>query len=84
MSRVRVSEAGGETTHLRPPDPELRTYTCGRSAVVAMGEGEMDIVKGVISAVIMVAAILVAIGLLAAMFMIIFSIATGVDEKMQD
>jgi hypothetical protein len=49
-----------------------------------MGEREMDIVKGVISAVIMVAAILVAIGLLAAMFMIIFSIATGVDEKMQD
>jgi hypothetical protein len=44
----------------------------------------MDIVKGVISAVIMVAAILVVIGLLAAMFMIVFSIATGVDEKMQD
>ena len=44
----------------------------------------MDIVKGVISAVIMIAAILVIIGLLAAMFMIIFSIATGVDEKMQD
>ena len=44
----------------------------------------MDIVKGVISAAIMIAAILVIIGLLAAMFMIIFSIATGVDEKMQD
>ncbi len=44
----------------------------------------MDFVKGVISAVIMIAAILVVIGLLAAMFMIVFSIATGVDEKMQD
>ena len=44
----------------------------------------MDIVKGVISAAIMIVAILVFIGLLAAMFMIIFSIATGVDEKMQD
>lgn len=44
----------------------------------------MDIVKGVISAVIMIAAIAVIIGLLAAMFMIVFSIATGVDEKMQD
>ena len=49
-----------------------------------MGEGEMDFVKGVISAVIMIGAILVVIGLLAAMFMIVFSIATGVDEKMQD
>jgi hypothetical protein len=44
----------------------------------------MDIVKGVISAIVMVAAIAVVIGLLAAMFMIVFSIATGVDEKMQD
>ena len=44
----------------------------------------MDIVKGVLSALIMIAAILVIIGLLAAMFMIVFSIATGVDEKMQD
>ena len=62
----------------------LTTLDRGRSAVVAMGEGEMDFVKGVISAVIMIAAILVVIGLLAAMFMIVFSIATGVDEKMQD
>jgi hypothetical protein len=49
-----------------------------------MGEIGMDIVKGVISAIIMFAAIAVVIGLLAAMFMIVFSIATGVDEKMQD
>lgn len=44
----------------------------------------MDIVKGVLSFIVMVGAIMVIIGLLAAMFMIIFSIATGVDEKMQD
>lgn len=44
----------------------------------------MDIVKGILTFVVMVGAILVIIGLLAAMFMIIFSIATGVDEKMQD
>lgn len=44
----------------------------------------MDIVKGILSFVIMIGAIFVFIGLLAAMFMIIFSIATGVDEKMQD
>ncbi len=44
----------------------------------------MDIVKGILSFVVMVGAIVVIIGLLAAMFMIVFSIATGVDEKMQD
>lgn len=44
----------------------------------------MDIVKGVFSAVVMFAAILVVIGLVAAMFMIVFSIATSFDEKMQD
>jgi hypothetical protein len=59
-------------------------YTSGRSAVVAMDGVGMDIVKGVISAIVMFAAIAVVIGLLAAMFMIVFSIATGVDEKMQD
>jgi hypothetical protein len=44
----------------------------------------MDIVKGILTFIVMVGAILVIIGLLAAMFMIVFSIATGVDEKMQD
>lgn len=44
----------------------------------------MDIVKGILTFIVMIGAILVIIGLLAAMFMIIFSIATGVDEKMQD
>lgn len=44
----------------------------------------MDIVKGVISAVVMIGAIAVVIGLVAAMFMIVFSIAIGVDDKLQD
>ena len=44
----------------------------------------MEFVKGVLSAIVMIGGILVVIGLLAAMFMIVFSIATGVDEKMQD
>ena len=44
----------------------------------------MEILKGILTFVVMVGAILVIIGLLAAMFMIVFSIATGVDEKMQD
>ncbi len=44
----------------------------------------MDIVKGILTFVVMIGALLVIIGLLAAMFMIVFSIATGVDEKMQD
>jgi len=55
-----------------------------RSAVVAMDGFEMEIVKGVISAVVMIGAVALVIALLAAMFMIVFSIAVGVDEKLQD
>lgn len=44
----------------------------------------MDILKGILTFVVMIGGILVIIGLLAAMFMIVFSIATGVDDKMQD
>lgn len=47
-------------------------------------KGDMDIVKGLISAIVMIAAIGAVIGLVAAMFMIVFSIAIGVDEKLQD
>ena len=44
----------------------------------------MDIVRGLISAIVMIAAVGVVIGLVAAMFMIVFSIAVGVDDKLQD
>lgn len=44
----------------------------------------MDILKGVISAIVMIGAVAVVIGLVAALFMIVFSIAIGVDEKLQD
>ena len=44
----------------------------------------MDIVKDVASAILMIAAVAVIIGLVAALFMIIFNIATGVDEHLQE
>ena len=44
----------------------------------------MDILKGLLSFLLMMAAVLLIIGLLAGLFMIIFSIATGVDEHMQE
>lgn len=44
----------------------------------------MEIIKGVISAIVMIGAVAVVIGLVAALFMIVFSIAIGVDEKLQD
>jgi flagellar biosynthesis protein FliQ len=47
-------------------------------------ELHVDFARDVVSFLLMVVAILVIIGLLAALFMIIFSIATGVDEHLQE
>ncbi len=44
----------------------------------------MDVLGSLVSFVLMIAAILVIIGLLAGLFMIIFSIAIGVDENLQE
>ena len=43
----------------------------------------MDIVIGILKAGLMMAAIALVIGAVAALFMIIFGIATGMDDKMQ-
>lgn len=43
----------------------------------------MDFIEGVIRAGLMLVFLLVVIGLLAALFMIVFGIATGIDDKMQ-
>ncbi len=44
----------------------------------------MDLVKGFLTFSLMMGAIIVAIVLLAGLFMIVFNIATGVDDHMQD
>ena len=44
----------------------------------------MDILESLLSFLLMMGAVLLIIGLLAGLFMIIFSIATGVDEHMQE
>lgn len=44
----------------------------------------MDFLESLVSFVLMIAAILVIVGLLAGLFMIIFSIAIGVDENLQE
>jgi hypothetical protein len=43
----------------------------------------MDFIEGVIRAGLMVVFLLVVIGALAALFMIVFGIATGIDDKLQ-
>ncbi len=43
----------------------------------------MDFVEGVIRAGLMLLFLFVVIGLLAGLFMIVFGIATGIDEKIQ-
>ncbi|MGD9711488.1 MAG: hypothetical protein AB7V46_05400 [Thermomicrobiales bacterium] len=44
----------------------------------------MNLLEGLLSFLLMMGAVVVVIGLLAGLFMIIFSIATGVDEHLQD
>ncbi|MEZ4500930.1 MAG: hypothetical protein R2839_12860 [Thermomicrobiales bacterium] len=44
----------------------------------------MDFVKSLLTFFLMMGAVAVIIGLLAGLFMIIFSIATGVDEHLQE
>ena len=43
----------------------------------------MDFIEGVVRAGLMVVFLIVVIGALAALFMIVFGIATGIDDKMQ-
>jgi hypothetical protein len=43
----------------------------------------MDFIEGLIKAGLMILFLVVVIGLVAALFMIVFGIATGIDDKMQ-
>jgi hypothetical protein len=43
----------------------------------------MDFIEGIVKAGLMVVFLVVVIGALAALFMIVFGIATGIDDKMQ-
>ncbi|MEA2513685.1 MAG: hypothetical protein QOF33_1326 [Thermomicrobiales bacterium] len=43
----------------------------------------MDLIEGIVKAGLMLLFLFVVIGALAALFMIVFGIATGIDDKMQ-
>jgi hypothetical protein len=43
----------------------------------------MDVIEGILKAGLMIVFLIVVIGLLAALFMIVFGIATGIDDKLQ-
>ena len=43
----------------------------------------MDLVEGLLKAVLTIGALIVVIGLLAALFMIVFGIAAGIDDNIQ-
>jgi hypothetical protein len=43
----------------------------------------MDFIEGVVKAGLMLLFLVIVIGALAALFMIVFGIATGIDDKMQ-
>jgi hypothetical protein len=58
--------------------------TTTSSTGAGSGRGAMDIIEGVLKSGVTIAVILVVIGAIAALFMIVFGIATGIDEKIQD
>jgi len=43
----------------------------------------MDLLEGLLKAVLTIAALFLVVGLLAALFMIVFGIATGIDDNIQ-
>ncbi len=43
----------------------------------------MDLIEGIVKAGLMLVVLAVVIGLVAALFMIVFGIATGIDERIQ-
>jgi len=49
-----------------------------------LGDRSLDILVDLLTFAVMMAGILLIIGLLAGLFMIIFSIAVGVDERLQE
>lgn len=46
-------------------------------------ETGMDLIEGIIKAGLMLVALAIVIGLVAALFMIVFGIAMGIDERIQ-
>ena len=73
-----------------PPALGLQVYSaqeCGPAPVGAGASGTeqmMEIIQGLLGAVLTFVALVVIMGLIAALFMIIFGIATGIDEQIQE
>jgi hypothetical protein len=44
----------------------------------------MDFIQGLVGAALMLVFLIVVIGAIAALFMVIFGIATGIDDRIQD
>jgi len=56
-------------------------------AVVSTGKGDgnpMGIIEGILKTGVTLAVLFVVIGAVAALFMIVFGIATGIDDKIQE
>jgi hypothetical protein len=43
----------------------------------------MDVIEGIIRAVLMIAFLIIVVGAVAALFMIVFGIGTGIDDRLQ-
>jgi cell division protein FtsX len=55
----------------------------GRNQLIRISEASMDIIESIVRAGLMVGFLVLVILAVAALFMIVFGIATGIDEKIQ-
>jgi hypothetical protein len=55
----------------------------GRNRTIRIIEANMDIIESIVRAGLMVGFLVLVILAVAALFMIVFGIATGIDEKIQ-
>lgn len=68
------------------PAPVEAVYSNGDGGVLVVPtetERAMDFVQGLLGAAATIVALVVIVGLLAALFMIVFGIATGIDDNIQ-
>jgi len=80
-------EIGARKSHISPISTGAGSYTCvnghlcGRCCILEASK--VDLILGILRTLLMIGSVGLIIGGLAALFMIVFAIATSIDRKMQ-
>lgn len=66
------------------PPGSFASILCGRSSDREEEFHSVDVVEQIVRAGLTIGALILIIGLVAALFMIMFSVATGIDDQIQE